>query len=276
MRQEAGDRPAGPSRPQLAEREQGLLEDLFIGTAQQRDKHIDGVGIAQRAERGDKPLPGAVQPGSRSRDTSSANTPSEATMKTLLRPSVVIPVTLSGALLAALVAVSNPAQVVAVMEGFQHVYLLYVLLLIGAYEAVRCAPWRFLLTCLGIRVPLRTQVSAFLCGEVTKSLPAGNYFQNYLLRQAKGTDFGRSSTATTLIMVTEVAICLAGLVIIGLGDWSSWLRPVIVIGLAAFLFMAWAVHTSGYSCAAPTRLWEHAGFRMIADEVRRFCAGAWR
>ena len=47
-----------------------------------------------------------------------------------------------------------------------------------------------------------------------------------------------------------------------------------MIGLAAFLFMAWAVHTSGYSFAAPTRLREHAGFRMIADEVRRFGAGA--
>jgi hypothetical protein len=139
-------------------------------------------------------------------------------MKTLLRPSVVLPVTLSVALLAALVAVSNPAQVVAVMEGFQHIYLLYVLLLLGAYEAVRCAQWHFLLTCLGIRVPLRTQVCAFRCGEVTKSLPAGNYFQNYLLRQATGTDFGRSSAATTLILVTEVAVCLAGLVIIGLGD----------------------------------------------------------
>ena len=48
----------------------------------------------------------------------------------------------------------------------------------------------------------------------------------------------------------------------------SWLRPAIVIELAAFLFMAWAVHASGCSFAAPTRLREHAGFRTIADEVR--------
>jgi hypothetical protein len=56
----------------------------------------------------------------------------------------------------------------------------------------------------------------------------------------------------------------------------SWLRPAIVIELAAFLFMAWAVHASGCSFAAPTRLREHAGFRTIADEVRRFRAGAVR
>jgi hypothetical protein len=47
-----------------------------------------------------------------------------------------------------------------------------------------------------------------------------------------------------------------------------------VIELAAFLFMAWAVHTFECSFAAPTRLREHAGFRTIADEVRRFRAGA--
>jgi hypothetical protein len=35
-----------PSRSQLAEREQGLLDDLLMGIAQQRDQHIDGAGIA--------------------------------------------------------------------------------------------------------------------------------------------------------------------------------------------------------------------------------------
>jgi len=42
-------------------------------------------------------------------------------------PSVVIPILLGVAILAALLGISNMAQVLAVMEGFQYRYLLYVL-----------------------------------------------------------------------------------------------------------------------------------------------------
>src|SRR5437879_731858 len=75
---------------------------------------------------------------------------------------------------------------------------------------------------MGIRVRRRTRVFTFLGGEVTESLPVGPYFRNYLLHRSTGTDFGLSSAATTLSMVTEVAVCLAGLLILGLGAWSGW------------------------------------------------------
>jgi hypothetical protein len=124
-------------------------------------------------------------------------------MNKLLRPSVVIPLTLSAAVLAALLDFSHPAQVVAVMEGLQPIYLLYVLVLMVAYEALRWAQWSVLLAALGIRAPLRTQVFTFLRGEVAESLPVGTYFRNYLLHSSTGTDFGLSSAATTVSMVTE-------------------------------------------------------------------------
>ena len=195
-------------------------------------------------------------------------------MNKLLRPSVVIPLTLSAAVLAALLGLSHPAQVLALMEGFQPIYLLYVLVLMVAYEALRWAQWSVLLAALGIRAPLRTQVFTFLGGEVTESLPVGAYFRNYLLHGSTGTDFGLSSAATTLSMVTEVGVCLAGLLILGLGAWSSWLRPAIVIGLALFLVLVWAMHRSRYALAAPAWLRERRSFRLVAEELRRFRAGA--
>jgi uncharacterized membrane protein YbhN (UPF0104 family) len=192
----------------------------------------------------------------------------------LLRPSVVLPTLLSVAILVALLGVSNMAQVLAVMEGFQYRYLLYVLAATAAYEAVRCAQWHVLLTALEIRVPLRTHVFAFLGGEVAKHLPLGNYVANYLLRQSVGTAFGRSSAATTLSMLTEVALALAGVVLLGLGDWSGWLRPVIVGGLAVFLAVVWVVRRSGYVPRVPRRLMQHPGMRTVVDEVRHFRASA--
>jgi hypothetical protein len=59
------------------------------------------------------------------------------------------------------------------MAAFDKLYLLYVLLLMAAYTAVRGAPWHDLLAALEIDAPLRSQVFAFLVGEVTKSIPIG-------------------------------------------------------------------------------------------------------
>src|SRR5437660_2085895 len=119
-------------------------------------------------------------------------------MKKLLRPKVVIPVILSVAVLGALLFFGDIRKVLRLMEGFQRIYLIWFLILMVAYEVVRGWQWHYLLQSMGIRVPLRAQIFAFAAGEVTKSVPIGNYFQNYILQQAEGTDFGLSSAATTL------------------------------------------------------------------------------
>lgn len=195
-------------------------------------------------------------------------------MKTLLRPSLVIPVMLGAAVLAALVAFSNPAQVVAVLEGFHYSYLLYILVLMVVYEALRCAQWCVLVRAMGIHTPLRTQVFSFLGGEVTGFLPVGTYFRNYLLGRSSDTAFSLSSAATTVSLVSEVFLCLAGVVIIGLGDWSRWLRPLIVIGVAIFLVLVWAVRRIGPSFVAPRWLRALAVFQRAMNELRQFRAGA--
>lgn len=196
-------------------------------------------------------------------------------MKKLLRPKILIPVILSVAVLVILVvAFADPTKLVGLMEGFHKIDLVYILLLLIGYEVVRGTQWHFLLRSLGIHVPLRTLVFAFAVGEMTKSLPIGNYFQNYLLQQSKGTDFGRSSAATTIIVLTEVAVSLVGVVILGVGSWTGWLRPVIVIGVAVFLLGAWTYHRLHHAGRAPRWIREHKAMMKAMAEFQQFKEGA--
>ncbi len=196
-------------------------------------------------------------------------------MKKLLQPKILIPVLLSVAILAALVVlIADPKKLVALMEGFQKIDLLYFLLLMIGYEVVRGTQWHFLLKSMGIHVPVRTQIFVFAAGEITKSLPIGNYFQNYLLQQSKGTDFGLSSAATTVIVLTEVAVSLLGVVIIGVGTWTPWLRPVIIVGVAVFLLSAWAYHKLHHAGRAPRWIREHKTMVKAMAELQRFKEGA--
>src|ERR671932_1144532 len=195
-------------------------------------------------------------------------------MKKLLGPKVVIPVILSLAVLAGLLFFGNIKQVIGLMEGFAHLYLLWFVMLMVVYEVVRGVQWHYLLQSMGIRVPLRAQIFAYAVGEVTKSIPVGNYFQNYVLQEAEGTDFARSSAATTFIILIEVFVSLMGVAIIGLGSWSSWLRPVILIGLPVAAFAAWAAHAWHVHPASPQWVREHRSLRRAVDEFKQFREGA--
>jgi uncharacterized protein (TIRG00374 family) len=195
-------------------------------------------------------------------------------MKKLLHPKVVIPVILSVAVLAGLLFFGNIRQVIRLMEGFAHLYLLWFVMLMVVYEVVRGVQWHYLLQSMDIRVPLRAQIFAYAVGEVTKSIPVGNYFQNYILQEAEGTDFARSSAATTFIILIEVFVSLMGVAIIGLGAWSSWLRPVILIGLPVFGFIAWAAHAWHVHPRTPSWVKEHKTLLQALKAFKKFRAGA--
>jgi uncharacterized protein (TIRG00374 family) len=195
-------------------------------------------------------------------------------MKKLLHPKVVIPVVLSAAVLVGLLFFGNIRQVIRLMEGFAHLYLLWFVILMVVYEVVRGVQWHYLLQSMDIRVPLRAQIFAYAVGEVTKSIPVGNYFQNYVLQEAEGTDFARSSAATTFIILIEVFVSLMGVAIIGLGAWSSWLRPVILIGLPVFGFIAWAAHAWQVHPRTPQWVKEHKTLLQALKAFKKFREGA--
>jgi uncharacterized membrane protein YbhN (UPF0104 family) len=69
-------------------------------------------------------------------------------------------------------------------------------------------------------------------GELTKAVPAGQYFQAYLLRQARGVPIACSAAATTIILRLEVVVSAAIVVLLGVGPWM-WVRPAALVVLAA-------------------------------------------
>jgi uncharacterized protein (TIRG00374 family) len=195
-------------------------------------------------------------------------------LKKALRPNVVIPLILSVALLAALLAFGNIQDMIRAVRTFQPIYILWVVLLFTGYEAVRCFQWLFLLDKLHNKAPRRAQIFAFLVSETTKSIPIGNYFQNYLLAKSEGSDPGRTSAATTFQVLGEVAASLAGIVILGLGAWSLYLRIVIVGGLIVFGFGVWIFTKVHNESDPPQWMQKRKMTRKIIEEAQQFREGA--
>lgn len=196
-------------------------------------------------------------------------------VKRALRPRVYLPILLGIVLLFVLLALGNVRDVMALLGGFQPRYLLAFAVVMLAYEAVRCMQWRFLLTALGIRVPVRTQVMTYMTGEVMKSLPVGNFFPDYVLQRSQGTDFGLASSVTLAINLLEVAITLVGLVLLDVPGWD-WLRPLIVFGLVGFAGVALLARLFAQRFAAvhlPVRLAARPSARKALAELRQFRAG---
>ena len=193
-------------------------------------------------------------------------------MKKPLR--VVLLFLLSLAVIGALLWFGDIKKVGALIEHFQRIYFLWFLLLMLAHEALRTALWVYLLRALAVDVPLRTAVFAFAAGEAAKFMPTGAYFQNYLLQRSRDVDFGRSSAATTYIIVSEIVAALALLAIIGLGPWSIWLRPLILAGVPLVALMAWSLAQLHAHPRAPQWVKEHRVLRKALVEFRRFRQGA--
>ncbi|HZS92054.1 MAG TPA: lysylphosphatidylglycerol synthase transmembrane domain-containing protein [Chloroflexota bacterium] len=195
-------------------------------------------------------------------------------MNKLLRPRLIVPGVLSIAIVAALLAFGNLKAMVALILSFPHLYLLWFFLLMVLYEAIRGLQWHRLLRALDVRAPVRAQAFAFVLSEFARNLPIGSYFQNYLLQASSGADFGRTSAATTVILVTEIAFCLGGVMILGLGSWSPLLRPILGGGLVVVLLVTWVLLHLHRSPRAPRWVRTHKHLRRIAEEVRRFREGA--
>ncbi|HWE60868.1 MAG TPA: lysylphosphatidylglycerol synthase domain-containing protein, partial [Chloroflexota bacterium] len=178
------------------------------------------------------------------------------------------------AVLGALLWFGNAHKVITVIARFKHIYLLWFVLLLLAQEVLRWLLWTFLLQALGTRVPPRIQLLAFAAGEAAKFLPTGAYLQNYLLQRATGTDFGRSSAATTFMIVGEIAAALLGFVILGVGAWSTWLRVAILVAaiIAGYLIRIYLV--APHTTRIPRWMRGHSLLVQAFGELERFRAGA--
>ena len=192
-------------------------------------------------------------------------------MKGLLRPRVLLPLALSISLLGALLGFANVQRLATFVVAFHAASIVPIVLLLAAYEAIRGVQWWYLLRRVELDPPPRALVFAYALGEITKYSPIGNYVPNYVLARTRRVDFGLSSAATTFIPLNEVAICLVGLVILGLGAWTAWLRPLIVFGLIGFFLLLYIVSRFHMHPSAPGWLRRRG---PILQELRNFREGA--
>jgi uncharacterized membrane protein YbhN (UPF0104 family) len=196
------------------------------------------------------------------------------TIARLLRPNVLIPTILALAVIAALLSISNVGQLGALWAGIKPLDIAWFACLMVAYETMRGVQWHVLLRAVDVHAPPRATIFAYATTEVTKNIPIGNYFQNYVLAQSRGADFGRTSAATTLIIVTEVVLSLLGVVVLGVGAWTPWLRPLILIGGSIFLALVGLVYRYRRAIRVPGWLARSKPYRAVRGELEQFGHGA--
>jgi len=195
------------------------------------------------------------------------------TARAALRPRIILPFVLGVGVLIALVALSNAQAVLAHILTIRPLSLLWFFLLMAAYEAVRCLQWVIWLRALDVPASPRMAVFSFLAGEAATFLPIGNYLRNYLLRQAAGTNYGRSVPATAVSMLIEDAVALAAVALLGIPAWA-WLRPtalVVLLGLALAVGLVLAVLRGA---RRPRWLPRYPRLAALAEEAGLFRAGA--
>ncbi len=193
----------------------------------------------------------------------------------LLRPRVFISTVISLAIVAGLLAFADLAKLASLVSGLRPIYLTAAAVLILGYNGLQSVQWLYLLHHLGIVAPRREAILAFTGGNLTKYLPGGSYFQNYLLYEMSRVDPALSFVATTLMVLLEPAVALAFLLVIGIDGWV-WLRWLLGIGLPLALLFAAAVYLFIESPMLPRWLTGHRLYAAVADQVIRFGDGLGR
>lgn len=190
----------------------------------------------------------------------------------LLRARIVISVVVGVAIIAGLLAFADLGKLANLVAGIRPADLIVAVLLIVSYTALQAAQWIYLLDNLGVAVPRGDALLAFAGGNLTRYLPGGSYFQNYLLYETSGVDPAITSVATTLMVLLEPAVALLFLLILGIDGWL-WLRWLLAIGLPLALLFAVGLYLFIESPMLPGWLTRRRLYRAFSDEVVRFRVG---
>lgn len=154
--------------------------------------------------------------------------------RSLIQLKVVVPVAVTAALLAFLLSISDLPQVFGRIQrmSFEDIALTFVFAF--GYLVIKGFVQRYLLSALELGIAWRKLVLAYAIGEMTLTLPAGVYLENYVLERLGSAGFARSAAAVTAMLALEGPIALTVVLIFGIPEWV-WLRPAIV---AVFGFFA--------------------------------------
>ncbi len=154
-------------------------------------------------------------------------------MKRLLQPKILIPILLSASLLAFVFSVSDAPKVGSYLLGISVPLAAAVFATTFGYMSLKWAQFDSFLHQLQIKVSWRQSMLAFVVGEMTLPIPAGIYAQNFVLQRISGADFSRSSGATTAVLVSEGAVSLIAVLILGIPGWEALKYAILALFLVA-------------------------------------------
>lgn len=176
--------------------------------------------------------------------------------RALLRPQVILPVLLAAALLAFAFSLGDVRQVLARLGRLPARTLWLALAAAACYLACKAAQLKLMLAQIKVWIPARPLWLAFAIGELTVTLPLGMFSQNWVLSTTRGVHIGRSSAATVMMVLAEIAVVFLFLAVVGVPGWPAT-RP-----FAVALLVAVGLLLTGLA------LFEHRA-RALARRLRR-------
>jgi hypothetical protein len=156
-----------------------------------------------------------------------------AVLARVLNLRVVLSVVFGLGLLAAVLALGNPARTWQLIMEIGWPTVLLVAVLTIPYLGCRFLVWRQLLAEEGVQLSWRPIIAAFSAGELAKSLPGGVYVEDYLLGRC-GVAIATSIIATTAVSALETMVAVPVVLGFGVPGWS-WLTPTVAAVLAVYV-----------------------------------------
>ena len=153
----------------------------------------------------------------------------------LLKPQVVLPVLLASALLVFAFKLGGIGSVVARLRSLPLQILGTALAAAACYLGCKAVQLKLMLIQIGVRIPARPFWLAFAVGELTVTLPLGLFSQNWVMSASRRITVGRSSAATVMMLLVEIAVVFLFLAVAGIPGWSQ--ARFAAIGALAFFVL---------------------------------------
>lgn len=172
-------------------------------------------------------------------------------LRMVLRPQVLLPLLLAAALLFVALSLGDLGKVIGRVKAIPVLSLTFVLGFAIAYLLLKALQLHLLLTNLGAHPGWRRFALAFAVGELALTFPLGIFAQNWVLSSADKIHFGRSSAATIVMLLMEIATVLLVLAIFGIPGWPP-VRPaaaglLVLMGLLMFSLLRFRMVIEGWA-----------------------------
>ncbi|MGH8113559.1 MAG: lysylphosphatidylglycerol synthase domain-containing protein [Rhodanobacteraceae bacterium] len=161
-------------------------------------------------------------------------------LRSVLKPQVILPVLLAAALLLFAFKLGNLGKVAARLHDLTLPVLVMAFGCAACYLGCKAVQLRIMLKHAGVHIPARPFWLAFAVGELTVTLPLGLFSENWVLSASRRVHIGRSSAATVMMLLSEVAVVFLFLAIVGIPGWTQVHYGAIAV-LAGFVALVAAL-----------------------------------